>query len=49
MEESIKIIKEKIEDKERFVKFATKFGSKEGVSGSDVKLPGGYASLRDLV
>lgn len=45
----MKLINDKIEEKERFVKFAHKYGRSEGISEQDLKIQGGFASLRDLV
>lgn len=51
MEESIAIVKKKIEDKDRFIKFAQKFGSDSGLFNKDSEVPIGQpiSSLRDLV
>ena len=51
VEESVRVIRKKIEDKERFVKFAQKFGKDSGLFSKDNQVPLGQtvSSLRDLV
>jgi hypothetical protein len=48
--EAIKIIKKKIGDREKFEKFAAKFGENSGLFSKEFKVPGtSYSSFKDLV
>lgn len=40
LEEAIKIVQSKMEDKARFVRFVNKYGKSAGVTGNDFKGPG---------
>ena len=55
VDDSSRVVKQKTEEKERFIKFAHKFGKDSGIfskdqqQSSNIRAPGGLASLRDLV
>ena len=46
--EAIKVVKKKIEEKQKFEKFAQKYGANAGIN--DFKVPGtSYSSFKDLI
>lgn len=50
LDQSIKIIKEKFTQKEKFMQLIDKYGKQTGVSRNEIRVPGArISSLRDLV
>ena len=48
MNEAVKVVRKKIEEKQKFEKFAEKYGANTGIF--DFKVPGtSYSSFKDLI